>query len=490
MQNDSDSDLTYGLALLEQLQPALERRDRAKLKGIIGRLIALRAPMGEQWQQLAYLAANHGELSLSRQAIDLFVEAAGGSPVARYKKAMLLAESGDLRYSDAVLRALPEDVPSPVANAFSRGTTALLLGKTNEARHDLERVAAMQPKSGSTWLALAMAVDLADEPALADRIVAAERGMQDCIPTERAAYYYALGKVHNARGEHALAFAAIAAGSGLLKAAVAYDRDEDRAEAEEAVHGYTAEGIAAIARRQREPTSRSIFVTGLPRSGTTLVEQILTSHSAVLDGAEINRLELLGTEVGGRSYDALRGHVDANGVAYAARLWRHWLDELFPAPGRIVDKTVNTGRFLGLAAALLPDAPLIWVTRDPLDRAWSCFRTYFIRGNMPWSYDLEDIAFHFRLEDRLLPQWRQILGERLLVMPYEALVDDPAPWIRKMLAHCGLAEEPQVFAPHENRRPVSTASMMQVRRPINRQGIGSAEPYRPFLEPFVKAYYG
>ena len=198
---------------------------------------------------------------------------------------------------------------------------------------------------------------------------------------------------------------------------------------------------------------------------------------------------MLAGEVGGASHAAVARAVEAGGAAPAARLWHRWLDERFAAPGRVVDKSVDTSRYLGLAAALLPEAPLVWVTRDPLDRAWSCFRTNFLGGAIPWSYDLDDIAAHFRLEDALLAQWREMLGERLLVVSYEALVADPEAWIRGVLAHCGLAEEPAVFAPHENRRAVATASMVQVRRPIGSSAIGSAEPYRAFLGPFIEAYY-
>ena len=154
----------------------------------------------------------------------------------------------------------------------------------------------------------------------------------------------------------------------------------------------------------------------------------------------------------------------------------------------MVDKTTDTSRKLGMATALLPDAPLGWLKRCPLDCAWSCFRTCFMSG-IRWSNDLDDIAYNFRLEDRLLEQWQHNLGERLLVVPYEALASEPDKEIRRILTHCGLAEEQQVFAPHENRRVVMTASAMQVRRPIHLRGIGSAEPYRPFLKPFVEAYY-
>ena len=124
-----------------------------------------------------------------------------------------------------------------------------------------------------------------------------------------------------------------------------------------------------------------------------------------------------------------------------------------------------------------------------LDSAWSCFRTFFIHG-VAWSYSLTDIAHHFQLEDRLLAFWKARLGDRLLVVPYNALIDEPELWTRRLLAHCGLSEEAGPFAPHKTERVVATASSLQVRRPINRDGLGVAEPYREWLQPFVDAYGG
>lgn len=481
-------DLSSALSLVRQLQPALARGNRAAQVDILGQLVAMRAEMGGQWQQLATIAAHNGEHRLARRAIALFVEASGNTAEAQYQKATLLFELNDLAEADALLRSLPETVPDPVGNAYSRGIAALNLGKSDEARRYLEHVTQQRPDAGSAWLALSMTVNLAAETALADRIFAAERAFADAIPAARAPYYYALGKAHAERGEPALAFAAFARGAADMKTLARYDRRSDAAQAEEAVRGFSAATIADIGASQQQPTSRTIFVTGLPRSGTTLVEQILTSHSAVSDGAETNLLLLLARDVGGTSHRALARYTEAQGVAPAADLWAHLMQERFPAPGHIVDKTINASRYLGLAASLLPEAPLIWVTRDPLDRAWSCFRTNFMGGAMPWSYDLRDIAAHFRLEDQLLAQWQGLLGERLLVLSYEALVTQPGEWIGRILAHCGLPPEPQVFAPHENQRPVVTASMMQVRRPINRDAVGSAEPYRAFLEPFREAF--
>lgn len=486
---DSDRERVVTLGLLEELRPALEHRDRARIVDIVRELVALRAPMGEQWHQLAQMAADNGENGLARRAIELFGEASGENPQAKYRKFGFLAQLGAVAEAYALLETLPEDVPDPAINAYSRGAVAVLLNQPEEARLRLERATRLRPELGQAWLPLSTLVDFAEEEDLAERIIGAGRHMENAPPAVRAVYCYALGKAHADRGEHALAFEAFARGAGHMKSIASYSRERDRIGAAEAVHGFSAEAIAAIAGQQREPTGRAILVNGLPRSGTTLVEQILTSHSAVSDGGEINRLRMLAQEIGGSSFPALSRHVSEHGTAPAARLWSHWLQERFPAPGRIVDKSVDSSRFLGLAAALLPEAPLIWVTRDPLDRAWSCFRTHFLAG-VQWSYDLEDIAFHFRLEDELLSRWQQLLGERLLVVPYESLVTAPEDWIRRILAHCGLDEEPQVFAPHENDRMVATSSVMQVRRPINRKGIGAAEPYRAFLEPFIEAYYG
>lgn len=452
-------------------------------------LIALRAPMGGQWLQLALIAISLGEIGLGRGAADLYVESFGGSAAAQFQTVAVLARFGAFDEALALLRTLPPNVPDPFSYAHSRGAAAVNAGEPEEARQWLEEAIRLRPQSGSAWHSLSQLVDFRDEPGLADRLVAGESAMQGAPQAERALYGYALCKAEADLGRHQRAFAAASRAAHESKILFPYDRAIDRQTAAEAVSGYDATGIAAVARQQSEPTGRSIFVMGLPRSGTTLVEQVLTSHSEVSNGAEIDLLRLLVHDMGNASYPALEKRVQGTGAAPLARFWHHLLDQRFPGSRRVVDKTTDTTRKLGLPAALLPEAPLIWLTRDPLDCAWSCFRNCFMNG-IRWSNDLSDMAFSFRLEQHLLSQWRNILGERLLIVPYEELTFEPEQWIRRILQHCGLPEEPQTFAPHENKRVVNTASVMQVRRPINRRAVGSAEPYRPFLKPFLEAYYG
>jgi len=480
------AELATALRLVDELQPAIRRRDRASQVAIVRRLVALRAPLGEQWQALADISLRNGELGLAREAADLFSEASGQAPAARYWKTVVLEQSGAMEEAYALLQALPPDVPDPVTHAYSRGVTALFLGRNEEARDALLRATGLRPRLGVAWLALATSANLACDAELAERILGAQRGLADAVPAQRAPYWYALGKLFADRDEHAAAFAAFAKGAEEMKALVPYSPAADRRNAAESLRGYSRESIDLLARGQPRTAPETIFVTGLPRSGTSLVEQILTAHSAVGDGGETNRLLLLAQETGGHSCAALAAYSERAAAGEAVALWRHWMAERFPGAERVVDKSLTTTRLIGLAAALLPDRPLIWLTREPFDCAWSCFRTFF-QGSMPWSHDLADIALHFTIEAELLSRWQEMLGERLLVVPYEELATHSAPWIRRILAHCGLSEEPAVFAPHANARKVRTASVMQVAEPIHRRSIGSAEPYREFLEPFVRA---
>jgi tetratricopeptide (TPR) repeat protein len=473
--------------LVERFERALQRGLRAEIVPTFKEMIATRVPLGEQWLQLSLMAIELGEISLARGAADLYVESFRGAARAQFLKAGVLARIGLFDEVLPLLRALPPDVPDKFAYALARGSAALHVGETEDAREWLEEALRQRPQSGAAWHSLSWLVDFAEHPALADRLIAAEQAMAGATGPDRALYYYALGKARADRGEHPDAFAAVARAASETRTLFPYDRAADQREAIEALKGYDASRIAALARQQSEATSRSIFVSGLPRSGTTLVDQILTSHSTVSGGGEVNLLRFLTHETGGASYPSVSSYVQRFGASSAAKLWHHLIDERFPGAPRIVEKTLDTSRNLGLVASLLPDAPLVWLKRDPLDCAWSCFRSSFMQG-IRWSNDLRDIAFHFRLEDQLLVQWQRILGDRLMIVRYEQLASEPESSIRRILAHCGLSEEEAAFAPHENRRAVTTSSTMQVRRPIGRQAIGSAAPYRQFLAPFIETY--
>jgi len=475
------------LPMIAALKAATAAKDRAATNAAVAALLQARAPLGAQWRALAELMRVSGEFGLAHRAMDAFVAAAGGSPQAQFAKVVLLTQTNRLREAHALIARLPVDVPDRAGHAYVRGNTAVTLGLVEEGREQLEQVLGARPGWGPAWLSLAATVHLRDHP-LGERMLAEAKAAEGQAPGDYARFCYALGKLHADRGETDAAFAAYARGAALLKAERPYSRAGNEANARAARSGFEGDWFERMRARQSIATDRPIIVTGLPRSGTTLVEQILTSHSAVADGAEISVAHQVAVATGGVSAEAIERHLAAGGSLEAmAGLYLHLLSERFGTAGRIVDKTIDNSRFLGLIATMLPDAPLIWMRRDPLDSAWSCFRTFFIHG-VGWSHDLGDIAHHFRLEDQLLAYWQARLGDRLLVVPFTDFVTDPEPWIGRLLRHCGLADERAAYDFHQTDRVVATASSLQVRRPINRDGLGVAEPYRRHLEPFVRAY--
>jgi tetratricopeptide (TPR) repeat protein len=473
--------------LLAALKIAVAHRDRQKTNQIVTQLLDRKAPLGKQWKAVSQLMQVSGELTLATRSIDAFIAAAGNQPMARYAKVVLLTQAQRSQEAHDLLAQLPDDVPDPSGRAYVLGNTAMTLGRIDEARAFLLKAIALRPGWGPAWLSLATAENLSMSR-VGDQLLAEAPLAEKQSQADLARFCYALGKLHADRGDPAAAFSAFARGAALLKSQTAYNRSANVANAKAAVTGYSDAALARLREHQTVDTRRPIFVTGLPRSGTTLVEQILASHSEVSDGGELNIIQHLAVAVGSASADAVDQYLARGGsLRELGELYLHLLSERSGPIGRVVDKTIDASRFMGIISAALPNAPLIWMQRAPLDNAWSCFRTFFIHG-VGWSFDLADIAHHFQLEDQLLSFWKSVLGDRLMTVPYAGLVEAPAMWTSRLLQHCGLSDESAAYAPHLTQRRVATASSLQVRRPINRDGLGVSEPYNAFMRPFIDTY--
>ena len=474
-------------ALLKDLVAALNERRRDASNEAALALLAIGAPLREKWRMLAMVLRTNGELVAANHAMRLFVEQTGDTAAGRYEQAALAAQTGRVEQAWSIMQSVPPDIPDRAGHAYFLGTMALNMGEPERAEGHLLAALDSNPRLGQAMLALASIKRRAADDPVARRILDAGADMDRAAPLERAQHHYAAGRIHFDRKSVDPAFAEFARGAALAARERPYDASADRADAELSRSGYDRALIDRIAGSVGLDSSEAIVVTGLPRSGTTLVEQILASHSAIAGGEELGAMAIVARDLPAKSAAGLEAYLDEGAADDLTRLYLHLARQRFGTEGRYVDKGLNNTRYIGLISALLPQSPIIWMRRDPLDCALSAFRTYFVRG-LDWSWKLEHIAEHFRLEDELFAFWAALLPDRILTVDYRELVADPHGQIERILEHCHLAVEPQVFAPHETRRTVTTASAVQVREPINRKGLGSAAPYREHMKPFLEAY--
>ncbi len=477
---------------LRQVIDAFQRLDRRRIAALIAEELREGPPSGDHWANVEAVANQVGEVNAAIEAAQRY--ALTPPPrldrVVRYCNA--LASRGRIEACSGELERLPAAVQHHPAVLQLRRSLAMRMGDFAEAADLAQRMISTAPEIGQNWLALAMAHNFAPGDSELARMQALASHMRRAPAESQGPFFYALGKALHDCGEYDRAFAAYSEGAASMCAP--FDKSLDERFVRRLVSDFTPEAIARL-KPSACDSERAIFVTGLPRSGTTLVEQMLTSHAAVADGEEVNLFCAALMPAGDFSLQGAlayehRAPDDADPWGDIGRDYLAMLDQRFGSAGRIVDKTLNHSRFLGLILQALPKAKVIWLRRNPEDAAISCFRAYFGTGTIPWAWSLADIGWHFRLEDALYAHWTQLYPDRILTVSYEAMVADPPSWTARMFAHVGLDPADAQTAPHLQRRAVMTASVAQVRAPISANSVGAAENYREFMGPFRDAYVG
>ncbi len=368
-------------------------------------------------------------------------------------------------------------------------------GDRDESSRTARGILALRPNVADAYWRLAMNL----MGALPDRDIQAMQRLVEhkyVSHSLRAALHFALGRVFDARGLYARAAEHFEAANGLqaaLSAAKSQSFDPDRySRMIDRVIATFTPALLARGRGWGDPDPRPVFVVGLPRSGTTLVEQILASHSRVHGAGELHdaiRLfgalpELVG-QPGGNPFEILRS-LGPDSARDMARKYLAKLDQLAPpTASRIVDKMPDNFNLLGLIALLWPKARVILCSRDLRNVALSCWQTSFATN--PWTNTWEDIARRFADHQRLLAHWKHTQPIDWFDVVYEELVCDLEGHARGLIAFLGLDWEPTCLEFHKTRRVVRTASHIQVREPIHTHSVGRWRRYESMLRPFFEA---
>ncbi|HEV7232990.1 MAG TPA: sulfotransferase, partial [Sphingorhabdus sp.] len=280
-----------------------------------------------------------------------------------------------------------------------------------------------------------------------------------------------------------------AKGNKLRSEELAHDPDAVTAQVDRVIARFTPDFIAARA-MQGHSAPDPIFILGMPRAGSTLIEQILSSHSMVEGTMELPDIPAMAMREGrghdGGWLDALVGmsadNLDRLGSEFIERTRiQRKTDKPF-----FIDKLPNNWSYLGFIRLILPNAKIIDARRHPLDCCFSNFRQHFAKGQS-FSYDLAHMGRYYADYVRAMEHWDDVQPGHVHRVIHERLLDDPEAEIRTLLGYLGLPFEEACLAFHENKRAVRTASSEQVRRPINRDGVDQWKPYEADLGPLKAA---
>jgi tetratricopeptide (TPR) repeat protein len=354
----------------------------------------------------------------------------------------------------------------------------LEIGRLDEAQPILEAALEIAPDNAGAWNALTELRSFQpDDPALAE-MEALLAGSPNLRAVEaRILMHFALGKAYRKAGDRKNAFRHFAAGNALRRGTLAYDVADDERFARERIDFFTPAKMRELG-GAGDSSRAPIFVIGMPRSGTSLVEQILASHPGVHGAGELTLFERAIAEVG-------TGDLTALGARYLALV-----DAVAPADKRVVDKLPSNFRHVALLHLALPRARFVHTTRDALDTCFSCYVTNFT-GRQDFSWDLAEAGRFYRAYAALTDHWRAVLPPGIMLdIAYEDVVADFEASARTMLAFCGLPWNDAVLRFYQTARLVRTASYNQVRRPIYATSVRAAEDYRTELQPLIDALGG
>jgi tetratricopeptide (TPR) repeat protein len=366
------------------------------------------------------------------------------------------------------------------------------VGRIDDARRAYEAAIDVAPRQAALYLSLADCKRFTKgDPHLAAMETLA-RELDGLPESERVNLHFALAKALADVGEHARSFGELLAGNALKRQRLTYDEAATLRKFERVSTVFTPT-LIRDRRAEGEPSAVPVFIIGMMRSGTTLIEQILASHPKVFGAGERADFDHAAEAIVPCRPDGLSGYPETVaalsakqmrqiGVRYLASIRKN-----VKGAARIVDKMPTNFQFAGLIAMALPNARIIHTRRDPVDTCMSCLSTMF-RGDLPFTYDPGELGRYYRAYQALMRHWCEALPPgTMLEVDYEELVGDLEGQSRRLIAHCGLDWNPACLSFHRTERVVSTASAAQVRQPIYSSSVGRGRAYGEVLRPLLDA---
>ncbi len=457
--------------------------DRA-LKGY-RKILALEPTHVEALSGLGHAALDQRDLRTAELCFRRIVTAYPKLAKGHFHVGNLENARGNLPQAEAAYRrSIDLDPDSPLVHN-NLGHVLQFLGRFGEAYTEFETALALKPDLILPLANLLSAKDYEAKPQLidhAEKLAASGHGkLQD-----RSRLHHALGKRHDFNKDFGKAFAHIEAANRIKQSLVPFDRDDFETQVE-TITGYFSKDYLTGTRDLGDPTTRPLFILGMPRSGSTLAEQILSMHPQVHPAGELHLIGLMVRDMSkflgatGPYPQCLEGLSADNAGALAADFMKRLPAEAMGAT-RVIDKTPLNFLHIGLIALIFPNARVVHCKRHPLDLCLSCYFESFEKSQS-WATDLQAMATFYRGYERLMDHWHAVAPLPILDLKYEHVIEDLEREARRLVEFCGLPWDDRCLGFHKHERPIKTASQWQARQPLYATSVGRWKAYEAFLTP-------
>ncbi len=396
----------------------------------------------------------------------------------------------------ALAQALAIEPQSPDAR-FLRGNLAKVRGNMSEAEEIYRHVLKNEPNFPG-WGQVAQMKTFRERDSDVEKMEAQLAASKDAPPSTRVEVLFALAKVYDDLGDADRAFAYLQEGNALQDSLYAYDPTGDESRLTRIESLFTSEFIHAFPEGGQTGV-QPIFIASMPRSGSTLMEQMLASHPQVRGGGELDHFARVATGLSLKwgaepAFPNLDPAMAAADLREAGKRYADLTTSLRLICPRFTDKSLTNFQYVGLIRMMLPDARVVHIRRHPLATGFGLYRQRFAFG-LGYAYSFEKIAQYYRAYARLMLHWRHACPEVVTEVFYEALIQDPKRELARILEDLDLPFNPAVLEFYRTERPVRTASLVQVREPLSTRGLerhkayeGHLEPLRALLQPEIQRY--
>jgi len=385
-----------------------------------------------------------------------------------------------------VFESLLEDDPTFLMARMNHAAILVDLGRFPDASRAYERIISDHPEMCEAYRLMGYLSKWKEDDPLLDEMQTILKNSN--LPGEQSLHlHFALAKAYDDLGEIKRSFSHFESGNQITRQGLNYSTGSQKSSFEDMKRFFTP----SLFESQKGSGFKStipIFILGMPRSGTSLVEQILSSHPTVRGAGERTDMAylLFGPDSPFENPNSF-AEVSSGKINFS-RLGEEYTKRISQASGgvsHVTDKMPHNFQYIGLIHMMLPNAAIIHCTRDPMDTCFSCYTNYFT-GYHPYSYNQQELGEYYLLYRDLMSHWHDVLPGRILDLDYESLVENPEREIRRLLDYCSLSWDDRCLRFHETRRAVTSMSSSQVRRPLYKGSIEKWKRFEPYLQPLIE----